>query len=144
MKATLADRWRLAQATLGARTRMPGRTALAVGAIALGVALGFAVQLINDTAISEFTGGMATLSGDAELQVRGPRAGFDEGLYPMLAHDEDVAVASPVVEIEAKIPGRDDTLTVLGVDAFRAAGVTPALIGDASDRYDVLRPDTIF
>jgi len=144
MKAPLADRWMLAQATLGARTRMPGRTALAVGAIALGVALGFAVQLINDTAISEFTGGMATLSGDAELQVRGARAGFDEGLYPTLARDEDVAVASPVIEIEAKIPGRDDTLTVLGVDAFRAAGITPALVGDASDRYDVLRPDTIF
>ena len=144
MNASAGSRWTIAQATLGARARMPGRTVLAIGAIALGVALGFAVQLINDTAVSEFGSGMAALSGDAQLQVRGSRAGFSERIFPLLARDDDIAIASPVIEIEAKLPGRDDTLTILGVDAFRAAGIAPALVGEASDRYDFLRPDTIF
>ena len=54
----------LARATLGGFAAAPGtagRTALAVVAIALGVALGFAVQLINHTAIAEFNAGLATL-----------------------------------------------------------------------------------
>src|SRR5436190_17258078 len=55
-----------------------GRFALSVLAIALGVALGYAVQLINHAAISEFAAAVQTLSGEADLAVRGPRAGFDE------------------------------------------------------------------
>ena len=70
---------RPSRATLGgALGRNRGRLLLSVLAIALGVALGFAVQLINEAAIGEFAGGMAALSGDADLEVRGPRAGFDE------------------------------------------------------------------
>ena len=57
-------------ATLGgALGRNRGRLLLSVFAIAVGVALGFAVQLINEAAIGEFEGGMATLSGDADLEV---------------------------------------------------------------------------
>src|SRR5216110_2137023 len=81
------------------------RTALAVLAIALGVALGYAVQLINQTAVNELAQGVHALSGEADLEVRGARAGFDESLYPTLARLEGVAVASPVVEVEAKLAG---------------------------------------
>src|SRR5437899_2886203 len=49
----------------------PGRLALSVLAIALGVALGYAVQLINQAAINEFAAAVQTLSGEADLAVRG-------------------------------------------------------------------------
>ena len=141
----MGARLAIARAVLGgAFGRNRGRLALSIAAIALGVALGFAVALINEAAIGEFTGGMKTLSGLADLEVRGPRGGFDENLYPLLAHDPDIAVASPVVEVDARIAGRDDALRIYGVDAFRAAAVTPALVGAADEPLDVLRPATVF
>lgn len=125
--------------------RYPGRLALSVLAIALGVALGYAVQLINQAAINEFASAVQTLSGEADLAVRGPRAGFDESLYPRLAALSEVAVASPVLEVEAKLPGRREPLFVLGLDIFRAARIQPFLAtGGSGDRLDFLRPDRIF
>src|SRR3989454_3920184 len=83
-----------------------GRVALAVLAIARGVALGYAVQLINQAAINEFAAAVQTLSGEADLAVRGPRAGFDESLYPRLAKLPEVAVAGPALEVGARPPRR--------------------------------------
>jgi putative ABC transport system permease protein len=135
----------VARATLGgAFGRERGRLLLATLAIALGIALGFAIDLVNRTAIAEFASGMATLSGNADLEVRGPRAGFDENVYPLIAQTDGVAVASPVVEIQGRLPGFDDTLPIFGVDAFRAARVTPALLGVAKSSIELLDPDTIF
>jgi putative ABC transport system permease protein len=137
----------VARATLGGFGALPGtagRAALAVVAIALGVALGFAVQLINHTAIAEFNAGLATLSGDADLQIQGSRAGFAQGVYPIVARDPAVAIASPVIQLEASVFGADETLTLLGVDVLRAAAVTPALVGESDERFDTLRPDTVF
>src|SRR5881296_986565 len=122
-----------------------GRLALSVLAIALGVALGYAVQLINQAAIDEFAAAVQTLSGEADLAVRGPRAGFDESLYPRLAKLPEVAVASPVLEVEARLPGRREPLKILGLDLFRATRIQPFLsTGEEGDRLDFLRPDRIF
>jgi putative ABC transport system permease protein len=120
------------------------RTALAVLAIALGVALGYAVQLINQAALNELAQGLQALSGNADLEVRGPRSGFDEALYPMLARLAGVAAASPVLEVDAKVAGRDATLKIVGVDVFRAGLIEPALVAMADDRLDTLRPDALF
>ena len=120
------------------------RTALSVLAIALGVALGYAVQLITGAAVNELALGVQFLSGDADLQVRGPRSGFDEAVYPELARLPEVAVASPVVEVDAKLADRSDVLKIIGIDAFRAGAVQPGLIADAGDRLDHLRSDTLF
>jgi len=122
-----------------------GRLALSVLAIALGVALGYAVQLINQAALNEFAAAVQTLSGEADLAVRGSRAGFDESLYPRLAKLPEVAVASPVLEVEARLPGRREPLKILGLDLFRAARIQPFLAaGEGGDRLDFLRPDRIF
>jgi putative ABC transport system permease protein len=121
-----------------------GRTLLAVLAIASGVALGYAVALINRAAVNELTAGLATLTGRADLQVRGPRTGFDETLYPQLARLDDVAVASPVVEVAAIVGDRSEPLTIVGVDVFRALEINPALVASAGDRLDTLRGDTLF
>src|SRR5215831_6514164 len=95
------------------------RTLLCIVAIALGVGLGYAVQLINQAAINELALGMQTLSGEADLEVRGPREGFDESVYPLLARTGGVRVASPVVEVDAQLAGRRDSLRIIGLDAFR-------------------------
>jgi putative ABC transport system permease protein len=128
----------------GALAHNKARSALAVLAIALGVALGYAVQLVTQSAVNEFALGAQALSGAADLQVRGPRRGFDETLYPELARLAEVAVASPVVEVDAKLADRDDALTIIGEDPFRAAGVAPALAPETGDRLDWLRPDTLW
>jgi putative ABC transport system permease protein len=133
---------------LASLTQHKSRLALSALAIALGVALGYAVQLVNRGAIAEFAAAVQTLSGEADLVVRGPRAGFDESLYPRLAKLPQVAVASPVLELDAKVPGRREPLKVLGLDIFRAARVQPFLagaeLGRSSDSgLDFLRPDRI-
>lgn len=121
-----------------------GRLLVSVLAIAIGVALGLAVQLINGAAVAEFGLAARQIAGEADLTIRGPRAGFDEGLYAQLATRADVAVASPALEIDAKIVGRDETLQILGIDVFRAARLQPALIGEAGDGLDTLRDDAVF
>jgi putative ABC transport system permease protein len=120
------------------------RSSLSVLAIALGVALGYAVQLITGAAVNELALGVQFLSGDADLQVRGPRGGFDEAVYPELARLPEVAVASPVVEVDAKLADRGEVLKIIGIDAFPAAAVQPGLIADAPDRLDHLRSDMLF
>jgi len=121
------------------------RLALSVLGISLGVALGYAVQLVNQAAINEFSVAVQTLSGEADLVVRGPRAGFDESLYPRLAKLPEAAVASPVLELDANLPGRREPLKILGLDIFRAALIQPFLAGgEIGDRLDFLRPDRIF
>ena len=116
----------------------PGRLAVTVLAIALGVALGAAVFLVNNAALNEF--GLATkrLVGEADVVVRGPPEGFSEQLFVRLAADAAVSVASPVLELQVALPGRRETLQVLGVDPFRAATLQPALIGDVGDRLFAL------
>src|SRR6202158_1801478 len=128
----------------GSLAQNKARSSLSVLAIALGVALGYAVQLITGAAVNELALGVQFLSGDADLQVRGPRSGFDEAVYPELARLPEVAVASPVVEVDAKLADRGDVLKIIGIDAFRAAAVQPGLIADAANRLDYLRSDMLF
>ncbi len=121
-----------------------GRTLLCVLAIALGVALGFAVHLINRAAVNELAAGVRTLAGEADLEVRGGRAGFAEALYAELARLPGVAVASPVLEAEAGIAGGTSTLRLIGIDPLRAALVQPALFADEPGRrLELLQPDVI-
>ncbi|MEI6301459.1 MAG: FtsX-like permease family protein [Betaproteobacteria bacterium] len=141
-----------------------GRALASMLAIALGVAMGYAIQIINRAALAEMEQAVQTLSGAADLEVRGPRAGFDETIYARLARMPGIAVASPVLELELRVVGADATadkrdnparpvLRVLGLDAFRAGHIQPELIALASDAQsgaqsadslDMLRPDTLF
>jgi putative ABC transport system permease protein len=123
----------------------PARLLVTVLAIALGVALGAAVYLVNSAALNEF--GLATkrLVGEADVVVRGPREGFSEQLFTQLASDAAVSAASPVLELDVALPGRHDTLKVLGVDPFRAATLQPALIGDiGGGLFTLFQPDSIY
>ncbi len=128
-----AVRWMI----VGEWRAYPARVALAAIAIAIGVALGFAVHLINASALSEFDSAIHTVNGDADLQVHSASAvGFSEALYPRLARLPGVAGASPVVELSAQA-GDHTALTLLGLDVFRAAAVTPSLAGrGGGDPFD--------
>jgi putative ABC transport system permease protein len=128
----------------GSLAQNKARGLLSIFAIALGVALGYAVQLISAAAVNELGQGVQFLSGIADLQVRGPRGGFDESIYPQLARMPEIAIASPVIEVDARIADRNDVLKIIGIDAFRAAGVQPGLVAAPEDRLDLLQPDALF
>lgn len=104
----------------------PGRSALAVIAIALGVALGFAIYLINRVAADEVSLAARSVFGLADLAIEHSGDGFDENLYPVIAHLPGIEVASPVVQVEAKLTGRRGALTLLGMDAFRSQHLQPS------------------
>ncbi|HND23089.1 MAG TPA: FtsX-like permease family protein [Rhodocyclaceae bacterium] len=138
---------RLAPVFLGALARRRMTTLLSCAAIALGVALGMGVQVIHEAALAEFGRGLRSLAGAADLQVVGPRDGFDEALYGVLAARPEVAAANPLVEVDVRPAGRDETLAVLGVDVFAAAEVAPALMPQAdggAGRLGVLAEDAVF
>ena len=139
---TLLTRWLL----FGEWRAHPIRALLAIGAIAVGVAMGFAIHLINSAAFNEFSVATKSLSGQADVQVAGTEAWFDEAIFARLAEHPAVAVASPVLLVNAGIPDKKGTLQVVGVDAFRAGFVTPALVGSSADAkpFDIFADDAIF
>jgi putative ABC transport system permease protein len=138
--------WTIWRVLLLAQLReQPVRSLVTVIAIALGVALGAAVYLVNNAALNEF--GLATkrLVGEADVVVRGPHDGFSEQLFVRLAQDPAVSAASPVLELDAALPGRREPLKVLGVDPFRAASLQPAIMGDiGSGIFSLFQPDSIY
>lgn len=128
---SLFSRIVLDAAVIGPARRAPGRTLLSVLAICLGVALGFAIHLINRAAADEVSVAARSLFGLADLAVEGSGEGFDEGVYAQLVGLPGVALASPEVEVLARIDTGADAglamLKLLGVDVFRARQLQPAL-----------------
>jgi putative ABC transport system permease protein len=130
--------------------RQPWRTLAALLAVMLGVALAFSVQLINQSALSEFSAAVRSVNGQPDFEIRGQRGGFDEALYERVARHPQVQSASPVVEIDTyafDAQGQRFALRVLGLDALVAASLSPALMPrvDAdADRLALLDPNAIF
>ncbi|WP_426116109.1 FtsX-like permease family protein [Massilia sp. PWRC2] len=128
----------------------PVRALLAIVAIAVGVAMGFAIHLINAAAFNEFSAAVKAVAGQADIQVSGRESTFDEAIYPLLAQRAGVLVASPVIEVDAGVPakaggiGGAANLKIIGVDPFRAGAVAPDLLGVADSALDLLGDDAIF
>ncbi|MGI4876175.1 MAG: FtsX-like permease family protein, partial [Janthinobacterium lividum] len=141
VSARLALRWLV----VGEWRAHPARLLLTAVAIAVGVALGFAVHLVNGSALTSFDGALRTVNGAADLQVGAASPlGFDERLYPRVALLPSIADASPVVALAASAAGAHFTL--LGLDVVRAAAVTPSLVGQrgAIDRAGPFAADALF
>ncbi len=120
------------------------RAILGVLGIAFGVALGVAVHLINASAANDFGLAVRALAGEADLVIRGPRAGFPEAIYPRLVQHPNVAAASPAIEIDAQLAGRRSTIRVLGLDPFRALQVQPQLLAESREAMlDMLEADAV-
>ena len=126
--------WLLTHLIGGYSRRHPLRALVAVFAIAIGVALGYAVHLINASALAELSSAVRSVTGQADATVVGPREGFDEQVFTTVARDPAVELASPVLEVEAALVEperlRGRTLSIQGIDLFRAARLTPHLIGE--------------
>src|SRR5690242_19080066 len=134
---------RLFFALSASRLSRQGRALLSIAGIALGVALGFALHLVNRAAVDELAAGVRSLSGDADLEIRGGRAGFPEELYANVARLPGVAVASPVLEAEAGLAG-GGTIRLIGIDPLRAGLIQPGLIADdPAKRLELLKPDVV-
>ena len=144
--------WALLRAlTLPEWRAHPLRQALALLAVALGVALAFSVHLINQSALAEFSAAVRAASGEPDVAlVCGRRDGCDDALADALALRSEVAVASPVVEFDSYALARDGqrvALKVVGIDALAVAAVAPALLprpAEGSDRLAGIDPEAAF
>ena len=124
------------------RRRPRGRLLLSIAGIALGVALGYAVHLVNRAAVADVAAAVRAVAGEADIEVRGGRSGFAESLYATVSRMPGVSIVSPVLELDAGIAGTESTLHVVGVDILRAALLQPALA--IEDRFDLVAPDRVF
>ncbi|MDP3139407.1 MAG: FtsX-like permease family protein [Burkholderiaceae bacterium] len=139
----------------------PWRNAAAVLAVTMGVALAFSVHLINASALSEFASAVRSVNGQPDLELRGTQGDFDEALYARVAAHAQVAMASPVLELNAQwqdaapqassasssTPSRRTSWRVLGVDALTLPTIAPALMpkpADTSERMALFAPGQVF
>jgi putative ABC transport system permease protein len=128
----------------------PGRFALTIIAIGLGVALGVAVHTINASAIAEMNQAARVLSGAADLRVEAGRSGFDEKVFASIVMHPAVAAASPVVETDARVLDNGKTargVRIAGIDPLRAGWIQPGLVPkpfDNTDTVAMLRPGKVF
>src|SRR4051812_13291183 len=116
-----------------------GRIALSVAGIALGVALGYAVHLVNRAAVEDVAAAVRSVAGEADIEVRGGRSGFPEALYPRIARLPGVRLVSPALELDVGVAGTEKPLRVIGLDILRGAVLQPALATE--DRFELLSPD---
>jgi putative ABC transport system permease protein len=132
----------------------PWRSAAAVVAIMLGVALAFAVHLINASALSEFSSAVRAVNGQPDLELRAASGNLDETIYARVAAHASVELASPVLEISTyalDAQGKKLPVKVLGLDALVAANMSPALMPVAApnastgdERFDMFSANTVF
>ena len=135
----------------------PWRSAAAVCAVVLGVALAFAVHTINTSALGEFAQALRSVSGQPDLQLRGTQGRLDESLFARIANHPQVARANPV--LEASVLALPDTtattattpipLRLIGADALLLARMAPDLMPRpfaslADDRLVLFAPATVF
>ncbi|MCW8208922.1 ABC transporter permease [Verminephrobacter aporrectodeae subsp. tuberculatae] len=129
----------------------PWRSAAAMAAVMLGVALAFAVHLINASALDEFAQALRAVHGEPDLELRAMQGSLPEALYERLLGDPQVARASPVLELSA-MAQKDRSaartpLRVLGADALLLPAMAPALMPrpwPGADRLAFLAPATVF
>ncbi|MGH8819961.1 MAG: ABC transporter permease, partial [Rhodoferax sp.] len=128
----------------------PWRNAAAVVAVMLGVALAFSVQLINASALSEFSSAVRSVDGRPDLSLHAAQGTFADALFARVAHQPQVSVASPVLELATYAMMADNKrlpLRVVGIDALVVAAVAPALLPlpqAGADRLSILAPTTVF
>jgi putative ABC transport system permease protein len=131
----------------------PWRSAAAIVAVMLGVALAFSVHLINASALAEFSQAVRAVNGQPDLELRAVQGSFDENLYARVANSPQVAMASPVLEITTYAlddkgdPTQRQLLRIIGIDALAVASVAPALMpvpSKGADRMTIFAPGTVF
>lgn len=109
-------------------------TALSLLAIALGVALGYAIHLINDAALADFSQAMKSVQGepDAVIAPNDSAGRVPLALINELARDEAVALIAPVIDVRVRIDQTSGeapaTVRLIGLDVFSAGLLMPDLL----------------
>ncbi|HEY2257176.1 MAG TPA: ABC transporter permease, partial [Variovorax sp.] len=127
----------------------PWRNAAAVVAVMLGVALAFSVQLINSSALDEFSSAVRSVNGQPDLELRAAQGSFDEAVFALVARQPLVRLASPVLELQTtvRLDDRQLPLRVVGVDALTLPTIAPALMPQPArdaGRFSILAPGQVF
>jgi putative ABC transport system permease protein len=121
----------------------PWRHAAAVVAVMLGVALSFAVHLINASALSEFSQAVRSVSGQADLELRASGGVLDESVLELLWAQAEIEHASPV--LEAQLRSGSHTLKLIGIDLLSVAqlpkGLQPRTRPESP--WDFLQPHAV-
>ncbi|MDT8363667.1 MAG: FtsX-like permease family protein [Nitrosomonas sp.] len=147
MNRQLLSRWLL----LGEWRARRLQLLVAIIAIMLGVALGFSIHLVNTAAVNEFSAASKSLTGLSDLTVVAAQPTFDERRFSEIMQYPEVTQASPILEMTVGVPANQETLRspelkIIGLDVFRAAAITPDLLGLAEDgrQFDTLAEDALF
>ncbi|MEY4751918.1 MAG: hypothetical protein RIQ60_4132 [Pseudomonadota bacterium] len=143
----------------------PGRVALALLALAIGVALAFAVHLVNASALAEFGQAVRSVNGQPDLELRpaaGDTADFDEEVFDRVAAAPGVLLASPLLEQMVKVhptgqpplaagpPASRPALPavrLIGIDALSLARMAPDLLprpAAGADRLALVDPELVY
>ncbi|QHE85477.1 FtsX-like permease family protein [Hydrogenophaga sp. BPS33] len=133
----------------------PWRNASAVVAVLLGVALAFAVHLINASALAEFSSAVSSVNGQPDVELRARQGALDDALLARVAAHPGVALASPVLEFPLQViapSGERMGVSLVGVDALVVAALSPALMPvtdttqapSGARRFDLFAPDAVF
>ncbi|MCV2368935.1 FtsX-like permease family protein [Roseateles oligotrophus] len=121
----------LAQLSWPALRHQAGRQLLALLSITLGVALAYAVHLLNSSALNEFSSAAASLNGRPDLVLRGKQGALPESVYTEVAALPGLALVSPVLEGHAQALGSDGKpfgLRVIGHDVLQSGAMNPDLL----------------
>ncbi|MBT9493771.1 MAG: FtsX-like permease family protein [Paucibacter sp.] len=138
----------LAQLSWPALRHQAGRQLLALLSITLGVALAYAVHLLNSSALSEFSKAAAGLNGQPDLVLRGSAGALPESVYTELGKLPGVALLAPVLEGHAQAIGADGKrfgLRVVGHDVLQSGPMNPDLLpSQMAALSSLLDPQTVF
>ncbi len=110
----------------------PGRVALAVIAVMLGVALAFGVHLLNGAALAEFARAARGVNGQPDLVLKARSGALVDADLVALLNRPEVAAANPVVEAMALWPGqvgpqgRGLSMHLIGLDPLALLGSAAA------------------
>ena len=111
-------------------------TLLSMLAIALDVALGYSIHLINDVALGDFSRAMKTVQGepDAVIAARDSVGSVPLPLVDEIARDPAVLIAAPVIETRVRIGNLRTPVRLIGIDVFTAAAMMPGLLPRDAER----------
>lgn len=137
MSGRPVSRWLNLWLALSVWRQQPGALLAAVLSIAMGVALGLGINLVNRSALDEFDDALKRINGQAQYRLTGPDRQIDDAWLSRIEELDTVRAASPVIETELALSpqagiGTQDRaaleLTVIALDVFRAAAVAPAML----------------
>ncbi len=114
----------------------PGRTALTMFGVGLGVAATIAVQTANVEVLRSFEESVLTVAGPVTLEVSGGETGLDERLITTVRAIPGVASARPVLDVGVRVaegmtPGQ--SFSILGLDLLEELSAEGGRVFPPSD-----------